>query len=174
MLELIRNQFEYFKQTIDLILRYSGTQSDMTVIFVLLATAAMIGIAYFVFGSTFMAMAAMAPTTFIGAYLGIIPWWIAWTYCIPAMFFFMANIIGDVMGAGEEEAVSEQVSGQDRWEAYGQRLKNAYEAKYGYKNPAFDEEVDSHIRQMQHLGKGFTRSIAKGWLKRMRRMTEAK
>lgn len=59
-----------------------------------------------------------------------------------------------------------------KWAPYGRRLKRAYHAKYGYENPAFDDEVDNRIRVMRVQGKGHTRTIASDWLKRISKMVE--
>lgn len=60
----------------------------------------------------------------------------------------------------------------DDWDSFGIRLKVAYSAKYGGKNPAFNEEVDRHIATVKALGNGYTRAITMDWLKRVARMVE--
>ncbi len=58
------------------------------------------------------------------------------------------------------------------WIARGKAIKQAYAAKFNGMNPAFNKEVDSHVRVMMHNGRGITRSLAKDWLKRMGKFTE--
>jgi len=59
-----------------------------------------------------------------------------------------------------------------KWNAFGNRLKLAYTAKFGGENPAFNSEVDGHIKVLQALGKGYTKSQAEDWLKRMAKFVE--
>lgn len=54
------------------------------------------------------------------------------------------------------------------WSAFGTRMKVAYTAKFGYPNPAFNEEVDRHIRIMRAMSsKELTKKMSEDWLKRM-------
>ncbi len=59
-----------------------------------------------------------------------------------------------------------------KWRAFGNRLKEAYTAKFGYPNPGFEQEVDQHIRAMEALGHGYTKSLDEDWLKRMAKFVE--
>ncbi len=59
-----------------------------------------------------------------------------------------------------------------KWRAFGTRLKEAYTAKFGYPNPGFEQEVDQHIKAMEALGHGYTKSIDEDWLKRMAKFVE--
>lgn len=59
-----------------------------------------------------------------------------------------------------------------KWNAFGNRLKAAYSAKFGGDNKGFDDEVDEHIKAVKALGKGFTKSIDVDWLKRMAKFVE--
>lgn len=62
----------------------------------------------------------------------------------------------------------------DYWVMYGNRLKLAYASKFGYENNGFNQEVDQRVGVMMNNGAGFTRGLAKNWLKRMHRFTESK
>lgn len=60
-----------------------------------------------------------------------------------------------------------------KWEAFGNRLKEAYVAKFGYSNSGFNEEVDTHILGMRTMGgKSPTKEMYEDWLKRMARFVE--
>ena len=59
-------------------------------------------------------------------------------------------------------------------ESYADSLKRAYEAKFGYSNPAFNEEVDSHIKAVENLRKGYTRAVHRDKLKRLEKFVEVK
>lgn len=58
------------------------------------------------------------------------------------------------------------------WTAFGNRLKAAYSAKFSGENPAFSEEVDAHIKVMKSLGRGHTKSVHMGKLKRLSAFVE--
>lgn len=58
------------------------------------------------------------------------------------------------------------------WNAYGNRLKEAYSAKFGEDNPAFGDEVDGHIKVMKSLGRGYTKSVHLDKLKRLSSFVE--
>ena len=59
-----------------------------------------------------------------------------------------------------------------KWETFGNRLKEAYTAKFGYPNPAFEKEVDQHVLAMRALGKGDTKAVNEDWLRRMAKFVE--
>ena len=63
-----------------------------------------------------------------------------------------------------------------KWEQFGIRLKVAYEAKFGYSNPAFNEEVDSLVLSMRShsKGEGSAKEQNEGRLKRLARFVEVK
>lgn len=51
------------------------------------------------------------------------------------------------------------------WRRYGERMKEAYAAKFGYRDPDFETQVDQHIAVMRVSGKGNTRDVSEAWLK---------
>jgi len=59
-----------------------------------------------------------------------------------------------------------------KWDAFGNRMKVAYSAKFGGKNPAFSEAVGQHITAVKVLGKGYTKDINIQWLKRTAKFVE--
>lgn len=59
-----------------------------------------------------------------------------------------------------------------KWDAFGNRMKLAYSAKFGGKNPAFNNAVDQHILAVKVFGKGYTKDINIQWLKRMAKFVE--
>lgn len=75
---------------------------------------------------------------------------------------------------GYSKNTEEENSFDDYWVKYGKHLKLAYTSKFGGGNKGFDEEVDARVLVMQNNGSGWTRTLAKDWLKRMHNFTEAK
>lgn len=59
-------------------------------------------------------------------------------------------------------------------ESYRDRMIKAYEAKFGGGNPAFNERLDSHIKAVESLRKGYTRSVHMDALKRLEKFVEVK
>lgn len=78
-------------------------------------------------------------------------------------------IVGIVKSIGVD-STEEQID----WTRYGERLKLAYTAKFGGENPGFNSEVDYRIKIMVNTDGGYTRQIAKDWVKRMSKFTELK
>lgn len=55
-----------------------------------------------------------------------------------------------------------------KWNDLGSRMKEAYSAKFGGENPAFNTEVDMHIHVVRTLGKkSWTKDVNVDWVKRM-------
>lgn len=59
-----------------------------------------------------------------------------------------------------------------RWDQLGNRMKVAYEAKFGFVSEEFNSQVDSHVKAMRALGKGYTKSIDMEWMRRMAKFVE--
>lgn len=59
-------------------------------------------------------------------------------------------------------------------ESYRDRMIKAYEAKFGGSNTAFNERLDSHIKAVESLRKGYTRSVHMDALKRLENFVEIK
>jgi hypothetical protein len=77
--------------------------------------------------------------------------------------------------AGEEDTGERRIVRiirYKKWDAFGNRMKLAYSAKFGGKNPAFNNAVDQHILAVKVLGKGYTKNINMQWLKRMAKFVE--
>jgi hypothetical protein len=84
-------------------------------------------------------------------------------------------VIGVVGFAGMFASLTtrEVVERMKKWRDFGERLKVAYEAKYGYRNTAFDEEVDRHVLVMRAITGGrYSKSLSETWLKRVAHMVE--
>lgn len=75
---------------------------------------------------------------------------------------------------GYSENTEEEQSVEDYWVQYGKGLKLAYASKFGGENNGFNQEIDQRVGVMMNNGRGFTRALAKDWLKRMHKFTEAK
>ena len=82
--------------------------------------------------------------------------------------------VGVVVGTLSLFYVGERVTRLLRWREFGNRLKVAYVAKFGYENIAFNEEVDNHTRIMRTMSNMDTKQSAEDWLKRMAHMVEVK
>lgn len=124
--------------------------------------------AYLQWGSIFLS--ALTANLFLGsmAWFGIIPIWIpflSFTLGLGFGLLPMSNPSSNMPIAAEET---------DKWQIYGQQLKDAYSAKFGGENKGFNEEIDKRILVMQRLRTGFTHTIARDWLKRMESFTEAR
>jgi hypothetical protein len=59
-------------------------------------------------------------------------------------------------------------------DSYRERLIGAYKAKFGYLDPGFLVEVDIHIRAVETLRRGYTRSVHKTKLKKLEKFVELK
>lgn len=91
-----------------------------------------------------------------------------------AMISILPFILGAVLILGmfaSIGAVSNYVRVK-KWRDFGGRMKEAYTAKFGYPNPGFEQEVDQHIKAMEALGHGDTKSINESWLRRMATFVE--
>lgn len=111
--------------------------------------------------ANFAAFTIIAIATF---FFHIIPIWILF----PIALFLITSFF--VM----DNPPSEAPEYTDQWQETGNRIKNAYKSKFGYTNPAFNEEVDRHIDVMLHNSCSLTRSMANGWIKRMKMFTDSK
>ncbi len=99
----------------------------------------------------------------------------------PSFAKAMLDIAPIVFALGLVIMVFAELGGVDhvvryhKWAAFGNRLKTAYTAKFGYPNPAFNDEVDQHIRVMRTMRKhteALTKELSEDWLKRAARMVE--
>ncbi len=86
-------------------------------------------------------------------------------------FAYVVLVIGSIIGVFRHGV---EIVRYYKWSAFGNRLKIGYVAKFGYSNPAFNDEVDNHIRTMRVMVKTEqgTRKLAEDWLKRMAHMVE--
>lgn len=94
-------------------------------------------------------------------------------------FFAIAVIYGIIKGLGKDsnhEIINSEYRVGDKidWIRYGERLKLAYAAKFGGDNLGFNQEVDYHIKILVNTDKGYTRQLAKDWVKRMSAFVEIK
>jgi hypothetical protein len=80
-------------------------------------------------------------------------------------------VIGVFSFMGEDSPVRKYIR-YKKWVSFGNRLKVAYEAKFGYRNPAFDEEIDHRVKAMRSLGKGYTKSVNYSKLKALAKFVE--
>ncbi len=97
------------------------------------------------------------------------------TVVVP-IIFTVSVILSVFKYLGGEEETGERrivrIIRYKRWDAFGNRMKLAYSAKFHGKNPAFNEAVDRHILAVKVLGKGYTKDINIQWLKRMAKFVE--
>ncbi len=99
--------------------------------------------------------------------VGIIPLWITVTTLLTCGIYTFYYISASPVVPDGDSVI-------DYWDLYSDRMKKAYEAKFGYANTGFDDEVNRRINVMKNINSGFTQTIAKEWLNRMERFTEMK
>ena len=144
-----------------------GLPSDNIVLIIsLTATVAIFLFLLLITGSYIFAFITSVPFLFLNSMIGNVPYW------IPIVYSFVGIALSATYAMYKEEGVLPPTP--DYWDDYGNRIKNAYSAKFGGANTGFNEEVDGRIEVMKHNGKGFTRTIATLWLKRMHQFTECK
>ncbi len=90
----------------------------------------------------------------------------------PAPLMPMALICGCILGLCKGLSGRMVIEHCLMWNAYGNRLKTAYEAKFGYPNPEFNKMVDQHVKIMESMGKGYTKDMAEDWIKQMAKFVE--
>jgi hypothetical protein len=150
---------------------YYGAYSSIITLLIIIFIALIVGIAIFIFTHSYLlVIIAGWITLYIGASMGFIPFFIPVFYVLISIILISYSIF-NYKPSDLPEAPSEQF---DYWEAYGNRLKEAYSAKFGGENKGFNDEVNNRIVIMQKLKHGFTNTIAYDWLKRMKKFTEAK
>jgi len=156
-------------QTInDIISTSLGITSNILWIIILISFIAAIGIAsYFYFGSIIISLSFVTGILLLGSITGIIPIWIVLLHFIPSLFYwlFLYN---------PTEPIPSNMAIIDYWEQYGLRLKEAYTAKFGGENKGFNDEVNKRVLVMQKLQHGFTCTVSRDWLQRMKKFTESK
>jgi hypothetical protein len=108
--------------------------------------------------------------TLFGTLTGFIPLWVAVLVGVPPMVAILLGIftLGCSLPTTSEELPSAPPAD------YGERLKLAYEAKFGYREPEFDKEVDSHIKALGVLRRGPTRKWHQKRLEALENFVEAK
>lgn len=82
-----------------------------------------------------------------------------------------------VLGAMATFAGTAIVYRYHKWNEFGKRLKEAYAAKYGYMNPAYNEQVDIRVRAMRALSRHTlqgTKEANEEALKQLAHMVEVK
>jgi hypothetical protein len=105
----------------------------------------------------------------------------------PALSTMVTTLIPIVMAASVVLGVFKYFTGDEdtavvgpikkyvrvkRWDQLGNRMKVAYEAKFGFASADFNSQVDSHVKAMRALGKGYTKSIDMEWMRRMAKFVE--
>ncbi len=146
-----------------------GINAQIIGIVITIILALMISMAcYLYFGSIFIALLGTNGVLLASIFIGFVPFWIGFVFAIIATGYFI------IAGSSETSTQPTATDNPDKWIEYGNRLKLAYTAKFGGENTGFNQEVDYRINIMQHNRRGFTHTIARDWLKRMERFTEAK
>jgi hypothetical protein len=133
-----------------------------TIISIIIAFGCMIAASLFIYLRTMsilLSMISMTITTLVLTLIGFIPIWI-----LPV-------IIGI---AGLMIYKHAYIDDNSIPESYRDRLIKAYEAKFGYIEPTFVEEIDTHIKAVENLAKGYTRAVHQDKLKRLEKFVEFK
>jgi hypothetical protein len=149
---------------------FSIPNGVITTIIVCFATL-LLGIAIWIYTRSYLLTAVTTSgMLFAGAFIGFIPMFIPICHFLLSVIYISYNMFNY-----KPSDLPDTPLGQvDYWEAYGNRLKEAYSAKFGGENKGFNDEVNNRIVIMQKLKHGFTNTIAYDWLKRMKKFTEAK
>jgi len=104
---------------------------------------------------------AMVIGSIVTSFLGLTPVWIVPIFVVIALLSFLKySYVGEP---------SIRYPG-----SYRERLLQAYAAKFGYIDPVFIEEIDSHIKAVETLRKGYTRAVHKTQLKKLEKFVELK
>jgi len=112
-------------------------------------------------GSMFFSSISLAIGVIVTSALGLTPVWIVPIFVVILFLSFMKySYVGEP-----------QVRYPD---SYRSRLIEAYQAKFGYIDPVFIEEIDSHIKAVETLRKGYTRAVHKTQLKKLEKFVELK
>lgn len=163
--------YELSSWAIDSVSSYFGITS--AVFQILLPVSIILGVIlgiYIFFRSILFATLSGMVVTIIFSITGWLPLSITIGYMLISAItigFILFNVPSEPQTEDKEVNIS-------TWDNYGQLIKDAYAAKFGGVNNGFNQEVDTRIRIMNHNGRGFTRTIAYDWLKRMKKFTEAK
>ena len=110
-------------------------------------------------------------------FTSIVPLWCRVVFVYPAaalVIISTTTLTYNILAPLDPESEAHEAVNASSWAEYGQRLKLAYASKYGGENGGFNQEVDQRVGVMEHNGRGWTRTLAKSWLKRMSVFTEAK
>lgn len=161
-----------FEATFENLSKYVGVSTDNIAVIFSFAFICMTTLgAYMASRSRVVAIIATTVVSIPLTFMGFMPFWMCIIYALIG--------IGYIFIYSSPELTTEATPSYltivgDYWAEYGNKLKLAYASKFGGENSGFNEEVDTRIAIMQNNGRGFTRAIAKDWLKRMERFTEAK
>lgn len=82
----------------------------------------------------------------------------------------VAWIGGGLPGRGDRSDGRDRrdyVEGPFDWKALGRDLKDAYAAKFGWRDRPFEKAVDKHLKEVCHSSEITTRGVARTWLKSM-------
>jgi len=103
----------------------------------------------------FIVLIALTCYTVVASFvIGLVPYW----------FIPLPIVAAVIVGFFDRQDSADEVP--FNWEAYGERLKRAYESIYG-RNAGFEEEVDLRVGVLVETDKGFRRKLAKAWMKRV-------
>jgi len=135
---------------------------DATIVGLIMAFCFMIVTPLFIYSRTMnmsLSMIGFTIAAVIMVFMGFIPIWILFTVMVLVLLIVYKHSYID------DNSIPE---------SYRDRLIKAYEAKFGYIEPAFVEEVDTHIKAVENLAKGYTRAVHRDKLKRLEKFVEAK
>jgi uncharacterized membrane protein len=155
---------------IDPLAVFLGINSLTVGIIIVIVMVTMIYLSVYLWsGSNILSAAGSMLITLAGVFLGMIP---IWTALLLGLFLTVS--LSFHLGGYSTDQIEATNKGETGWQEYGNRLKESYAAKFGGRNLGFEDEVDKRIAIMQNLKNGFSRTLARDWLKRIERFTETK
>jgi len=137
-----------------------------TIIGIMMALCLMLVMSLFIYKKTMnvaLSAVGLVIMSIMTTILGLLPLWTIPVVCCISGFIIYKHSYVDDNSIPYDDSMAE---------SYRDRLVRAYEAKFGYSNPAFNEEVDAHIKAVEYLAKGYTRAVHRDKLKRLEKFVE--
>ena len=133
-----------------------GLSTDTLELLVYIGAGLMLALwAYTYTANFFLVFVALTFYTVVASFvMGLVPYW----------FIPLPIVAAVIVGFFDRQDSADEVP--FNWEAYGEKLKRAYESIYG-RNAGFEEEVDLRVRVLVETDKGFRRELSKAWMKRV-------
>lgn len=143
---------------------FLGIEESVLGIIICVLTILLLGINTFqLTGTISISCLITPPISLVFWIMGLIPIWMIGIFTLLAIIIHTSQLYS-----------FSPTSEHFNWNSYGERVKQAYSAKYFGENSGFNEEVDVRIKIMRETDKGIQRELAKAWLRRKSRWLELK